>query len=319
MKRLIIRLLSFTVFLIVFLFVIIGMTGRYGPEILKKNIKNKRAHFAGHMFTRMNDLRTTGNVDVLVIGSSHVYRGFDPRIFKRRGITIFNLGSSAQTPLQTEILVKRHALQLQPKMVIFEVFPGVFSNDGVESSLDILANCHINLQSIMMAFRINNLLTWNALFAQGFSKLLFRETYSEPECKATECYVKGGFVQRKEIENFKGERPGAILQWKFRGEQVRAFRRTLDFLKENKIPTILLQAPIGRVMYDSYTNNAEVDEFYRSSGLHYYNMNTSAIGTNNEYFYDRDHLNLRGVRQFNKLVLNVLREAHHMGNKKRTP
>ena len=52
------------------------------------------------MYLRKIDADTTINIDVLVLGSSHAYRGFDPRIFKKAGIKLFNFGSSGQTLLQ---------------------------------------------------------------------------------------------------------------------------------------------------------------------------------------------------------------------------
>src|SRR5262245_26702081 len=39
--------------------------------------------------------------DVLVLGSSHAYRGYDPEHFAKRGLRMFNLGSTAQTPMNS--------------------------------------------------------------------------------------------------------------------------------------------------------------------------------------------------------------------------
>jgi hypothetical protein len=98
MRTLLIRLMLFSIFLLLVLFTVIGMMGRYGPKSFRKNIKDKRGDI-GHMFTRNKELNSLDSIDILVIGSSHVYRGFDPRFFSKKGIRLFNLGSSAQTPL----------------------------------------------------------------------------------------------------------------------------------------------------------------------------------------------------------------------------
>ena len=86
----------------------------------------------------MSWTRKIKNVDVLFLGSSHAYRGFDPRIFRKRGYSSFNLGSSAQTPSQTKVWLKRYLKHLNPKIVIYEVYPGTFSSDGIEASLDLV-------------------------------------------------------------------------------------------------------------------------------------------------------------------------------------
>jgi hypothetical protein len=306
MKQLIFHLVLFALFLLLVLFLVIGTIGTIAPKTFDKNIKNKRGD-VGHMYTRMKELKSTGKVDVLVIGSSHAYRGFDPRIFAHAGIKIFDLGSSAQTPIQTEILVKKYSERLGPKLVIFEVFPGVFSNDGVESSVDLISNGPIDFSTIMMALRINNLITYNTLFFHSFKKLFLKDNFKEPDCKNGECYIPGGYVQRTELVGFKGEHKGSPRNWVFRGDQINAFTRTLAFLKEKNYQTILIQAPITYNFYDSYGNNPEIDRFFQKFGVDYYNINTCNIGKCNALFYDRDHLNQKGVAEFNSLVLALIK------------
>ena len=46
------------------------------------------------------------DIDLLFLGSSHTYRTFDPRFFDQFGWESFNLGSKAQSPLNTYYLVR---------------------------------------------------------------------------------------------------------------------------------------------------------------------------------------------------------------------
>jgi hypothetical protein len=96
--------------------------GEIAPDILKKNM-NYRIGSKGHMYSRIQELRETKNIDILFLGSSHSYRGFDTRIFSGNGYKSFNLGSSSQTHIQSNILLKRYIDQLIPKLVIYEVNP----------------------------------------------------------------------------------------------------------------------------------------------------------------------------------------------------
>jgi hypothetical protein len=311
MKKLILHLSVFTIFVLIILFFVIGTMGMLFPKTFSKTIKNKRGD-VGHMYTRLKELNSTGPVDVVVIGSSHAYRGFDPRIFAGEGIRIFDLGSSSQSPIQTEILIKKYIRRLKPKLVIYEVFPGVFLNDGVESSVDLISNGKIDYRTVLMALRINNLITYNTLFFHSFKKLFFKEKFNEPVCKAGECYIPGGFVQRTQIARYKGRTNNQLdsLNWIFRSDQINAFRRTMAFLKSRNCETILIQAPIAYTFFNSYYNNHEIDDFFRSFGVHYYNVNYSKIGNSNALFYDRDHLNMDGVWQFNKFVISIIRQNH---------
>src|SRR5690554_458534 len=106
MKRFCITLLVFFVFSF-FLYVILLYTmGTFAPAIATPNILNK--DIVGHTETRLKEVKSFGDVDILFLGSSHAYRGFDTRIFKKAGFRSFNLGTSAQTPLQTQILLRRY-------------------------------------------------------------------------------------------------------------------------------------------------------------------------------------------------------------------
>jgi hypothetical protein len=305
MKKFIFRLSLFAILVPVTLFFVIGVMGMMFPKTFSRTIKNKRGD-VGYMYTRIKELKSIDSVDILIVGSSHAYRGFDPRVFAGKGIRIFDLGSSAQTPMQTEILVKKYISRVKPKLVIFEVFPGVFAIDGVESSVDLISNAGIDLSTVMMVCRVNNLITYNTLLFHGFKKLFFKNRFHEPECKNGECYIPGGYVERTQLVRFKGGKQGELKNWSFRDDQIRAFGRTIEYLKKNHYRTILVQAPITYYFYHSYENNSAIDQFYRSYGLDYYNFNFSKIGSSSGLFYDQDHLNMEGVEQFNNMVLSVI-------------
>lgn len=121
-------------------FVFIGLYASVAPEAFKKSLVYHRVS-SGHMFTRLEEAGEFGHVDVLVTGSSHAYRGFDPRVFAENGLSLFNLGSSSQTPIQTEFLLDRYLDVLTPEVVLLEVYPDLFSNDGTESSWILFQSC----------------------------------------------------------------------------------------------------------------------------------------------------------------------------------
>lgn len=313
MKKFLLRLLVFSLVALIALFCVVGAAGVLFPETFRGSIKDKRGD-VGHLFSRLREVKTKGPVDILVIGSSHAYRGFDPRFFERRGQTIFVLGSSAQTPIQTEILVKRYIDRLKPRTVVVEVFPGVFCIDGVESSIDLISNGDIRPDLVCMAMRINNLITYNSLLFHSFRRLVFGNRFNEPECRNGECYISGGFVERTETEVFKGRKKGQPISWLMRDDQKRAFARIITFLKKRDCRTVLLQAPVVRPFYETYDNNAAVDAWFKSFGLEYYNYNQTFISDSNHFFYDQDHLNRTGVKHFNKLVYRTLEGKYKPGS-----
>ena len=94
------------------------------PQSLKKNLLYTRGG-NGHLYSRIQELRTKKPVEILFLGSSHAYRGFDTRIFDAAGLKSFNLGSSAQSPMQTYVLASKYLSTLKPRLVVYEVNPGV--------------------------------------------------------------------------------------------------------------------------------------------------------------------------------------------------
>ena len=121
MKRFLRNIISFILFVIVFYCVGICIFGELVPSFFRPNLKSSR-NSSSYTFTRLNEVKNVSDIDILFVGSSHAYRGFDTRIFGSNGMTAFNLGTSAQTPLQTKFLLERYLDEVAPKNVIFQVF-----------------------------------------------------------------------------------------------------------------------------------------------------------------------------------------------------
>lgn len=305
MKLFLTRTFQFIGFTLVFYLLCVILWGLLLPSALTKNI-NYRIGSYGHMNSRVKDLKSYGNVDILFLGSSHAYRGFDPRIFQASGINAFNLGSSSQTPIQTELLLDRYLDLMAPKLVIYEVYPGIFSSDGVESAMDIIANDKIDIDAVKMALELNHIKVYNtliyALFRQ-FSSL--DNSFEEDIKKGADTYVAGGFVE-KDLAFYVESSNRPSRTWDLSQTQLNSFESMLNNLRENEIPVILVQAPVTDGHYDAYSNNSEVDNYFSLFG-DYYNFNELIRLSDNQHFYDAHHLNQIGVEIFNRELLRLLK------------
>ncbi len=302
MKKLFLRLLVFLFSMLIFYSSFIFLVGNYGKQALKKNIIYKRGGY-GHTYSRLSDADKLKDIDVMIIGSSHAYRGMDTRIFKENGIKVFNLGTSSQTPLQTEVLVKYYMERLQPELIIFETNPGSFASDGVESSLDILANLpEINKEAFYMAFEINNVKTYNTLIFSFLNEIILKQTpINEPVNLGFDTYVKGGgFVERDMAFYKKDHLPMRDLH--FKNYQVEAFERIIDFFIQNDINYFLVKTPVTVDHQRSIRNNKEIDSFFLSYGK-FKNYNKTLLLKDDLHFYDSNHLNQFGVELFTKEVI----------------
>ena len=55
----------------------------------------------GLTYKKFQDFDKNEKYDIIILGSSHAYRGYDPVIFESYGYKIYNLGTSAQTLLSS--------------------------------------------------------------------------------------------------------------------------------------------------------------------------------------------------------------------------
>jgi hypothetical protein len=294
-------------FLIAIYTLLIIAWGELMPRaFLMKNL-NYRIGSYGHMNSRMREVQGTKDLDILFLGSSRAYRGFDTRVFSAHGYKVFNLGSSAQGPIQTGLLLERHLDSLNPRLVVFEVYPGTLGNDGVESSLDLIANSEIDFGLIKMAVVQNHIKVYNtllfAMYRQGFGLC---EDYKEEIVKDDDTYIKGGYVE-KQLRFYKSSRLHEEYGLKINEMQQRAFERIISSLKERKIPYILVQAPTSVGAYASFLNHAEFDGLMKGYGA-YYNYNETMELEDSLHFYDAYHLNQNGVNCFNERLLALIRD-----------
>lgn len=276
--------------------------GEFSP--VKKNLRY-RIKPDGHTLSRLKELRSTRDVDLLFLGSSHTYRGFDNRIFQKEGFSSFNMGSNSQTPLQTEYLLENYLDSLRPKLVIFEVCPYVFSLDGVESSLEIIANDKIQNNSLGLTFKQNHLKVYNAKIFTFYRRLFFNDLENTKEGikNNSDTYISGGFVDFKMMHYSKEQFDNT--HWLKDPKQFASFENILRMLEERNIRTILIQAPVTTDLYNSYDNNPEFDKLMNGYG-DYYNFNEILQLNDSIHFFDFHHLNRNGLNVFNNSVLDMI-------------
>lgn len=294
-------LVSFLVYCVLLFF-----WGHLLPQRYKPNL-NYRIGSYGNMYTRMQEVKNVHQPDILILGSSHAYRGFDVRIFEQAGYKTFNMGSSSQTPVQTLLLLKRYLNDINPGFVIFEVSPDVLASDGVESAVDVIANDKNDFRSLLMAFKINNVKVYNTLLYAFMNDLFnvnknFEEPLVKPKRKDT--YIPGGYVEKKMKYYTSKTKPKKTFE--FKDMQLEAFKKNIADLKREKIEYILVYTPVANDLYTSFTNVETFDSIMHTHG-DYYNFNEIMQLTDTLHFYDSQHLNQTGVREFNNRLLTLLK------------
>lgn len=296
------KTIGFIAFAFIFYCVCIIFWGEFAPSFLQKNLIYNMGQ-NGHFYSRLKDAKSTKNVDILFLGSSHAYRGFDGRIFKEAGYSSFNLGSSSQTPVQTEVLLKRYVNQMNPKLVVFEVFQPILDMDGVESSIDLINSEQIGLDMLPLLMKEMNPKVFNSFVFSSYKQGIgFYASFKESKVIGKDKYIKGGFVETTAPFSNTTILP-TISQEKVE-KQWKSLDAILALLKRRKIKFILVQAPIQRELYTS-VHTKQFDSEMKKRGT-YYNFNELMVLNDTLDFKDEHHLNQRGVEKFNRALLEYL-------------
>ena len=295
MKRFIKHSVLFGVFAGVFYVLFFSMTGTHNPNVMFKKQ-------AGHLYSRINEIPNFPKVEVLFIGSSHAYRGFDTRIFAKNKISSFNLGSSSQSPIQSLYLLEEYLDDIECEKVVLEVSPIAFSSDGIESTLDIISNDKTNWKILKMGIEARHLKVFNTLIFSNVRQLLnLDNAFIEEKTIGKDTYISGGFVERQK-QDFK---QSANTFYEIKQKQVIAFEKIVELTKAKGIQLILVQAPVTSAEYATYKSKDAFDSMMANAS-EYYNFNTLLTLEDSLHFYDSHHLNQTGVERFNTKLIEIL-------------
>jgi len=302
------KLIFFIPFSIAIYFLLILVSGTILPKSFRINLNYPKAGY-GHLFSRINDANKLEKIDLLILGSSTAYRGYDTRIIDSvLRIKSFNLGSSGQTPIQTNYLLKKYLDKLNPTQIIYDAYPGVFFADGTESTTDLIANDNLNINMLFLLQENFNIKTINELIFKIWEYFLgWDKDIKENEFKNSDFYVKGGgYVEL--IKNIRKKNDltelGDINQ-----KQLEYFHRNIALIKSKNIDLIIVVPPINTNLYRRIDKIISVSSIIDSSLILFdYNSVGEIITFRDELFYDSHHLNQKGVEIFNRVLIQDMNE-----------
>lgn len=309
MKRFLLRLSLFLLFSIVAYVTLVILFGMYAPATIKKNLIYTVEDGYENTYSRLQEVQGIKDVNMLVLGSSRAYRGYDPRIFLRENISVFNLGTSSQTPVQTEFLAARYIEQLSPKVVIVDVYPKLFASDGTECMVDLLQNTPVDKGLAGLTVKINNIKGYNSLIYCSYRQLFgLNKHLQERKVVDSEYYISGGYV-----ETYKSYEPSINYEENFiiLEKQMESFDRMIKKLKERGMKVIMVQSPMTAKGYSLQRNNEAMDSIFSQKGT-YYNFN-KILQLPDSLFYNDDHLSQKGVEIFNTKLIEVMRGSGIIG------
>ncbi len=252
----------------------------------------------GNSYQKFKEFNKEKKYDIIVIGSSHAYRGYDPRNFKKAGISVFNLGTSAQTPLNSYIIAKNYVTASNCKLVILDVYDGAFHNNGFESSSDLIQNLSSNKAAFEMATTYNNPQVINMYALRLINQ-------NSPVIYTDSLYVGNGFSEKRDTLKYSLPFDEYENRYLPNELQIDYLEKLLSYFNSNNIPVIMVTVPFPKEkikeqhkIYSKIFNDLALKHHVRYLD---YSFNTNF--NSQTHFYDSHHLNQTGVDLFNSILL----------------
>jgi hypothetical protein len=251
----------------------------------------------GQELQMMRDLTSNPTkYDAIVLGSSHAYRGYDPRIFEQAGVSVFNAGTSAQNAKGSLVLYNEY-LKDRADVFILDIYDPVFELEGTESNMRLIQNVPTNAAAFALVKQEVKMYTLNAL-AVRLASLNVKDEAPNAD------YIKNGFCEKKGI--LYAVEPLNDSVFDANEEMFVAFETMVKQMQSDGKRIVLCSHPLPasaglRNYHEKFL--ARFSPIIERLGVPYIDLTYYTEGFGINEFADLSHLNQQGVELYNRLLL----------------
>jgi len=250
----------------------------------------------GQEMQMMRDL-TSNQVkyDAIVLGSSHAYRGYDPRIFEQSGMNLFNAGTSSQNAKGSLVLYNEY-LRNRTDVFILDIYDPVFELEGTESNMRLIQNVPTNEAAVALVQQEFKMYTVNALAVRMASLNPIDEAPNND-------YVKNGFCEKKGI--LYAVEPLNDSVFDANEEMFMAFEKMIKQMQADGKRIVLCSHPLPASpglhnYHDKFLTR--FTPLIQRLGVPYIDLTYYSEGFGVNEFADLSHLNQQGVVLYNRIL-----------------
>ncbi len=282
--------------------------------------------------TQMHEFYEADNIDLVFVGPSYVYRGVDTSITDSlTGLTTFNLGTSAQKPIDSYFMIKEAYRVHNVKYVVLDVstsfyIESEYTNQNTSTYIiyDRMENSPVKREYFTSAFSLDEYPT--AFFKSSHYKdntlstmisnvkYKFSDDYKEYKAPSyrNEWYSGKGFVDsigsyipNAEITKVNSTSSEDALMW---------LDKIIKFCKDNNITLIAATSPKTADYIETYTSYDDLYKIFSKkftdAGFKYLDINKSSyfIEYTNDDFMDIGHLNGTGAEKYSTMISYFINE-----------
>lgn len=301
----------------------------YALGVLERDVDKRGYAFDKYRWEEFYELPKGDSLDILFLGSSHAYRGFNPALLDSLwGIRSFNLGSSGQTPL-TSLHVLRNAVQHQkPKKVVMELYFHTFMevdqlNNGGNNWMQVRSS-PAKWQFLWQAFDLYEMTALTLLPVlrrkNAVPYVLRKYLRGDDHLDHAGQYVGNGYVSRAEqisaeqlLEHDLYDDLKLKEDWAL-AKHVKAMRELVRYCREEGIKLQFISAPMPTISVQKIKDQPKIDRYIQELANELnvrYRNDTQNPGlglADTQHFFDNNHLNAEGVEKWNRQLFDFLVE-----------
>jgi hypothetical protein len=291
-------------FLLIFAFLIIAFQALISLKIYKKTIWG------------IDNLEQTANInaDMVFIGSSRCWAHFDPiffdSIYKLKSV---NIGVDGHSEISMAIVRLKDYLSRNqsPKFVILNFDPFMHAGSLRNNTNFVHKNNFARYAflpneknlPIVDFFGFNLIEKYVPLYAIFKYQILSDIIFLKPE---NNNWIKYGYeIHDEKWDTISNPIGIKMKDYYFKETDVDTISKSLKLLNEiclaNNSKLICIQTPVYKIIMEKYLFN-ETGNICRNLNIPFIDANYDSIRNNINFFYNSNHLNLKGVNKLNSII-----------------
>ena len=241
--------------------------------------------------------------DIIIIGTSHAYRGYNPDIFLEHGLKMRALATSSQSLKSSYVVAKSLVNKNNCDIVFIDLYERIFSSSSLESTADLVQHLPDNKSALAMAWEAKDIRAVNMFATRLASK-------NSPALFDSEVEMKNGFGTSHDTISFPLKKRYYDYQYQTRPEQFEYLKKLVRHLQKEGVQVVLTECPLPYFVNDynhkQFLNDLQpvLEELNVPFYNYAYNSGLNEIGM----FYDDNHLNHAGVILYNKQLIKDLQK-----------
>lgn len=256
----------------------------------------------GNTWFKMQHFDHKKQWDIIVIGSSHAYRGYDPEIFKQHGFSMYNLGTSSQDPVCSYYLTEDLIDTTNCKLLIIDFYDRVFSLDDIEPKSDLIQNAKLDRTAWKIASSTSDIRAINMITLRYFNK------FKSPLNTDTSGFTNGFQVSRKFLNPNTKDKEKTKWHYSRNEKQIKYFEKLLSLCKRRNIKAVVVSHPLSELyaLKDHEKCVATIHTILRKYNTTYLDYTVLKEMGSIRWYADASHLNHLGVAKFNEILIHDL-------------